>query len=352
MRRRTVASTRQTSRSDGAGSGTKRAPSPSSTHGNDERVEVDVQVRRRAEALDRGDGATAAVGDAAPPRASPLEGQHRTNEHREHAPAERLVVGERVAQPARRGEHPLPDREAAEHVIDQVCREARHAAPGTRRTETAPLARERDQQIGATLVAAEAGEAPRELPAGEKLPQLALDEARQTVTVAARAGLGEERLEVLVDEAVQRAVLGHARAVAGRREPRGIHEAGAHRAAAARLHGRADCAWRAGRFRTRSTAPMPGAFLAGASRMQTLRHALATLRFSARSLRRPDRVRPASDGLLESATTATASTRVGVGVGSGLGVGVATSTGPRSQPSPSNLVFCTPARGTLPTRDG
>jgi hypothetical protein len=38
---------------------------------DDERVEVDVQVRGRAEALDRSDGAAAAVGDSAPPSPKP-----------------------------------------------------------------------------------------------------------------------------------------------------------------------------------------------------------------------------------------------------------------------------------------
>jgi len=66
--------------------------------------------------------------------------------------------------------------------------------------------RERDQQVGPTLVAAEAGEAARELTAVDELPQLALDEARHTVAVAARASFCEKRLEVLVHDAAQRAM--------------------------------------------------------------------------------------------------------------------------------------------------
>jgi hypothetical protein len=130
---------------------------------------MDVDVRSRAEPLDRGDSTAAAAGDTAPARATPLEGQQRTDEHREHAPTEPLVVRECVAQAMRRGEHPLPDRQATEHIVHQVRGQGRHAAPGARRTEAAPLARERDQQIGAALVAAEAGEAARELAAGQEL---------------------------------------------------------------------------------------------------------------------------------------------------------------------------------------
>ncbi|MBY0276732.1 hypothetical protein K2Z84_15430, partial [Candidatus Binatia bacterium] len=189
---------------------------------NDERVEVDVQVRRRPEALDRGDGPTAAVGGTATPRATSLEGQHRTDEHSEHAPAEPLVVRERVAQPVRRGEHPLPYGKAAKHVVHEVGGEACHATRRARRAEAAALAGERDQKVGATRVAAEAGEAARELAAGQELPQLALDEVRQAVTVTASTRLGEKGLQVLVDEPVQRAVLGRARAVTRKREPRGV----------------------------------------------------------------------------------------------------------------------------------
>jgi hypothetical protein len=213
---------------------------------NDERVEVDVQVRRRPEALDRGDGPTAAVGGTATPRATSLEGQHRTDEHSEHAPAEPLVVRERVAQPVRRGEHPLPYGKAAKHVVHEVGGEACHATRRARRAEAAALAGERDQKVGATRVAAEAGEAARELAAGQELPQLALDEVRQAVTVTASTRLGEKGLQVLVDEPVQRAELGRARAVAGRREPRGICGDDSARTDATG-HGREDCGFRAGR---------------------------------------------------------------------------------------------------------
>ena len=107
--------------------------------------------------------------------------------------------------------------------------------------------RRRDQQVGATLVAAEAGESACELAAGQELTQLALDEVRQAVTVAASTRLGEKGLQVLMDEPVQRAVLGRARAAAGRREPRGISGGDSARTDATRLHARGGCAHRARR---------------------------------------------------------------------------------------------------------
>lgn len=160
----------------------------------DDRVEVDVDGCGRAEALDRSDRTAAAVRDTAPPRTAPLGGQHRTEEHREHAPAEPVVVRERVAQPVRRGEYPLADRETTEHVVHQVCCQASHAPPGARRADAASLAGERDQQILLARVAAEAGEAARQLAAGQELAQLALDEVRQAVAVAAGTRMGEKGL--------------------------------------------------------------------------------------------------------------------------------------------------------------
>jgi hypothetical protein len=69
-------------------------------------------------------------------------------------------------------------RRTTEDVVHQVRCEGRHAPPGARRAEAATLAGERDQQILLARVAAEAGDAARELAAGEELTQLALDEVR------------------------------------------------------------------------------------------------------------------------------------------------------------------------------
>jgi len=153
------------------------------------------------------------------------------------------VIGRRAY---RTGPRPAPGKYGADKaVVHQVCGETRHPAPGARRAEAAPLARERDQHVLLARVAAEAGEAARELPAGEELTQLLLDEARQAVAVAARTCLGEKGLEMFVDEPVQRAALERARAVAGWRDPARVRGTGARREVATRLHAPADCGWRA-----------------------------------------------------------------------------------------------------------
>jgi hypothetical protein len=76
----------------------------------------------------------------------------------------------------RQGQHPLADGEAAEHLVDQVHRQGRHPAARTGGTEAASLAGEGDEQVALAGVAAEAGEDVRQLPAGQELAQLALDE--------------------------------------------------------------------------------------------------------------------------------------------------------------------------------
>jgi hypothetical protein len=80
-----------TSRSVGSGFGTKRRPPPASStehalHG--ERVEVDVEVQRRPEALDRGHGPAAPAPDAAARGSTALEAEESANEDPEDSSAE------------------------------------------------------------------------------------------------------------------------------------------------------------------------------------------------------------------------------------------------------------------------
>ena len=73
--------------------------------------------------------------------------------------------------------------------------------------EAAAFAGEGDEALGPAVRAAEASEAVGEDAAGEEAAQLALDEAGDAAIVGALRDVGEEGLEVLADEVVQRAVL-------------------------------------------------------------------------------------------------------------------------------------------------
>jgi hypothetical protein len=82
----------------------------------------------------------------------------------------------------------------------------RHAASSAGRTEASPLAGEGDQAVVATVVAVKTQETVGQDPAAQVGPQLLLDEARRRL--AACRGAGEEALEVLPDDAVQKRLLG------------------------------------------------------------------------------------------------------------------------------------------------
>lgn len=71
---------------------------------------MNVQVERRAEALDRGHGSAAGISDPVPLGSATLEGQQSPDEDGEHGAAEPVVPGECVAEPVRESEDPLPDR--------------------------------------------------------------------------------------------------------------------------------------------------------------------------------------------------------------------------------------------------
>ena len=120
-----------------------------------------------------------------------------------------MVPGERVAEPVRKREHPLPDGQTAKHVVGQVGCQIRHSPPAARRTKPATLAREGDQDLVSAPVAAESGEATGHYAAGEKLAKLPLDEGGQTLArAAAFSRFLEERLEVFAEHAMENSVLG------------------------------------------------------------------------------------------------------------------------------------------------
>jgi len=85
-------------------------------------------------------------------------------------------------------------------------RELGHPPPAARWAEAPAFAGECDQHFAKTVAAAEAREPARHHAAGEKFPQLAFDERRDTITAAAPARFGEKGLEVLADDAAEQAL--------------------------------------------------------------------------------------------------------------------------------------------------
>ena len=166
-----------------------------------------VQIQRGSKSLNGGDGTAVAGVDTVPFRSSALVGEQGADEDSEHGPAEAVVPGERVAQAVRHGEDPLPDRQSAEDVVDEVRGEACHSPAGTGRADRTALTGQSDEQVLSAPLALEPGEPPGELTAAEELAQLALDEVGQALAVTARSGLGKEGLEVVGYDPVENAVL-------------------------------------------------------------------------------------------------------------------------------------------------
>ncbi len=172
----------------------------------EQRVEVDVQVQRVAEALHEGDRAALAADHAPlPARTSAEGGEDSPHEDTQHGARERSIVGKAVAQPERKREHPLSHGHLGEDAVYQVCGRVGHASAATRRAEAPALAREGDDTVEPAVVAVHAHEAVGEDPAAQEAAKLALDEARHDAF--ARVGPGQEGLELRLDDAVEHALL-------------------------------------------------------------------------------------------------------------------------------------------------
>ncbi len=119
---------------------------------------MDVEVGRRAEALDQRD--RAAVGVVCLQASLP---EQETRDHAvhnlQHGRHQQGPRSQQQAQRDRQQQHPLAHRHVGDDVVHQVGRRLRHA-PGTARgAEPAPLAAEGDQLVVAAVTAAQAQEA-------------------------------------------------------------------------------------------------------------------------------------------------------------------------------------------------
>jgi hypothetical protein len=123
---------------------------------------------------------------------------------------------------SRQRQHPLSDRHDRQHTIDEVRRRLGHASSCARRTQTPPLARERDPTL-VTALATHAQEPIRQDPAVQQRAQLPTYESRHRASAILRA-LDEAR-EVALNRAVQRCLFRPPTHVAAwrRRASRRVH---------------------------------------------------------------------------------------------------------------------------------
>ncbi len=87
---------------------------------------------------------------------APIEAAERADVDGGYLPAERGIEGEHIAQAERQAENPLADGHGGKHMIGEVRRPLGHPTPAATGTHRAGLARERDEPLGVTGVAAEA----------------------------------------------------------------------------------------------------------------------------------------------------------------------------------------------------
>ena len=171
-----------------------------------EGVEVEVQVVRRAEPLDEGDGAALLGANAPPPScASAKLREQGTNEGAKDFAREPRVVGAAEAERVGEREHPLTDRHLGQNTVDQMRSRIRHTASSAGRTEAAALARECDQAIVSAPITAESEEAVCEDATAEECEKLLLDEARRRLLAVGRAR--KEVFQLLADDPVKERLL-------------------------------------------------------------------------------------------------------------------------------------------------
>lgn len=116
-------------------------------------MKVDVQVEAAAVALyerDRpGLRIWVSTGTRRPSEVQAKRRRQSTMDSR----AERLIVGESVAQRIRQAEHPLADGNVGQFNIHDVPGECRHAAAAAGRTQPAGLARQEDEVVRSARLA-------------------------------------------------------------------------------------------------------------------------------------------------------------------------------------------------------
>ena len=171
-----------------------------------ERVKVEVNVHRPAEALHARHHAGLPTREPLAPRLAAIHAAERAHEDVQHRAAEPVIVGQPVAQSVRDREYPLPDRHVGrQHVVDEVRRALGHAPSPAARTNRPPFAREGHEPLERAVPAPHAGEAVRQHPTPEELPELGGDERWQATPISPGIDGGEEVGEVRAHNTVEHA---------------------------------------------------------------------------------------------------------------------------------------------------
>ena len=182
----------------------------------DQRVKMDVEVQRAAEALDDHHTTAASALDAVVPRTLPKYPRDGPEEDARHHAAQPVVPSQLVSQASGHRQHPLPDAHVRQYGIDQMCRTLRHTPRAATGTERPVLARERDQPIESARAASEPGKSAGQPSTAQERAEGMGHETGQPLVAGTPAAGRTERLEVVADDLVDHPVLGASRLVGGR----------------------------------------------------------------------------------------------------------------------------------------
>ena len=158
-----------------------------------------VELQRRAETLNEGNGAGISCIQARSFGSFPRDGEEGADAGLQDAGEEPGVAGEQTAQSIGEREDPLSIGNLWKHVVCEVDAGIRCSARAAGRTDAAFFAGEGDEEILAARIAAEAEEAAIVDAASQVGVEMALDVSRE-------AGVGqgvERRVAILLDGLVQ-----------------------------------------------------------------------------------------------------------------------------------------------------
>jgi hypothetical protein len=170
-------------------------------------MKMHVQVERPTKPLDDGDRPGAAASVTRRLGSLSVEALQCPRVDREHRAAEAVIPGKSIAKLKGKAQHPLSNRGAWKHMVDEMRRALGHPAATAARAEAAAFARERDQPIGTTVGTVKPGKPMRKHAAADESLELALHEQGGAPLVLTSLELPEEGLKVVADDAVEHPML-------------------------------------------------------------------------------------------------------------------------------------------------
>ena len=182
-----------------------------------QRVDVDIEVQRRSEALQHDHSSATAVRRTSLARTGAQKSEDGAEEDGDHGPAEVVVPGKQIPDAMRPTQYPLPHGHRREHLIHKVRRVFGHPASAAARAEPAPFARKRHQPIDAARGAAKTREPAGQPAAAQVRQELIIHDPGQPCPIPQARGVGPKNLNVIAHDLVQDALPRTARPVRDRR---------------------------------------------------------------------------------------------------------------------------------------